>query len=190
MIDMELYGGKKGLLAHVRARALHAIGAYSTLRDIDWASIHRLTFVCKGNICRSPYASAKARLLGIPATSFGLQAADGAPADPTALRNAHLRGVDLSTHRSVRMQSPLIRNDDLVIVFEPWQVAKVHRSADGAPVSLLGIWARPVHPHIQDPFGRSDRHFQHCFSLIDANVAELVECMARSRVAGTRDQNR
>lgn len=188
MIDMELYGGKKGLLAHVRARALHAIGAYTALENIDWAAIQRLVFVCKGNICRSPYASARARLLGVPAVSFGLEAVDGAPADPAALRNAHLRGVDISTHQSARMQPPRISSTDLIIVFEPWQVAQAQRNAGQAPVSLLGIWARPIHPHVQDPFGRSDRYFQHCFSLIDANVAELVERMPMCRATVTWHQ--
>lgn len=182
MVDVELYGGKQGLLEHVRARVLYALGDYRTPRDIDWASVRRLAFVCKGNICRSPYASARAHLLGMPAASFGLEATDGAPADPTAVRNAQLRDVDLSTHRSVRMEPCHIGYDDLVIAFEPSHLAEVRRrSAGRAPVGLLGTWAKPIHPHIQDPYGRSDRYFQHCFSLIDANLTELVGHLARHR---------
>lgn len=182
MVDMELYGGKQGFLAYLRARALYALGAYRALFDIDWASVRRVAFVCKGNICRSPYASARARLLGVPAVSFGLEATEGALADPIALRNARLRGVDLSAHRAARIDSPRIDSGDLILVFEPWQVAEATRRSGGrAPVSLLGIWAPPVYPHVQDPYGRGDRYFQRCFSLIDANVAELARRIARQR---------
>jgi len=183
MIDVELYGGKQGLLAYARARALYALGAYRDLRDINWASVRRLAFVCKGNICRSPYASARARSLGVPAASFGLESVEGAQADPMALRNAQLRGVDLSVHRSARLESSHIGNDDLIIVFEPSQVAAARRRSSGrVPVSLLGIWAPPIYPHVQDPYGRGDRYFQQCFSLIDANVAELVGRMKMCRM--------
>jgi len=176
MVDVELYGGRRGYLEHVRTRALYALGAYRSARDIEWAAVSRLVFVCKGNICRSPYASARARLLGVPSASFGLDAAEGAPADPAAWRAAHSRTVDLSAHRSARRESCRITDDDLLVVFEPSQLAETRRwRADRMTrVTLLGIWAQPIHPHIHDPYGRSDRYFQRCFSIIDANIVELV----------------
>jgi protein-tyrosine phosphatase len=180
MVDVELYGGRRGYLEHVRTRALYALGAYRSARDIEWAAVTRLVFVCKGNICRSPYASARARLLGVPATSFGLDAAEGAPADPAAWRSARSRAVDLSAHRSARLESCGITDDDLLVVFEPSQLAEIRRRrSDRMPrVTLLGIWAQPIRPHIEDPYGRSDRYFQRCFSIIDASVAELIRRMA------------
>jgi protein-tyrosine phosphatase len=88
--------------------------------------------------------------------------------------------VDLSAHRSARRESCHITDDDLLVVFEPSQLAEIsRRRADRMPrVTLLGIWAQPIRPHIQDPYGRSDRYFQRCFSIIDANIAELVRRMA------------
>lgn len=180
MVDVELYGGRRGFVEHVRARTLYALGVYRDVLDIDWGAVRRLAFVCKGNICRSPYASARARALGVASVSFGLDAADGATADPAASRNALMRDVDLSAHRSTRLESSQIDKGDLLVVFEPWQLAECRRRAAGRlpAVSLLGVWARPVRPYIQDPYGRSDRYFQQCFSVIDANVAELVQHMA------------
>jgi protein-tyrosine phosphatase len=135
-------------------------------------------FVCKGNICRSPYACAKARSLGIQAVSFGLEAADGAAAEPSARQNALLRGMDLSAHLSTRLESARMTDRDLVIVFEPKQITEVRRRIGaGTPTKLLGICSRPIRPHIQDPYGMSDRYFQQCFSVIDANIAALVEYM-------------
>lgn len=178
MLDLDLYGGKRGFLEHTRSRVLYAMGTYRNLREINWAGVRRLVFVCTGNICRSPYASARARSLGVPAVSLGLEATDGAPADCAAYRNALLRGVDLSAHRSARAEASSFATDDLIILFEPRHlVAICRRGGTKAPTSLLGIWEPPVRPHIQDPYGRSDRYFQQCFSVIDANVAALVRCM-------------
>jgi protein-tyrosine phosphatase len=175
MVDVELYGGRRGYLEHVRARALYALGAYRGARDIEWAAVKRLVFVCKGNICRSPYASARARLLGAATASFGLHAAEGARADPAAWRTARSRAVDLSAHRSARRESCPIEDGDLLVVFEPEQLAEIRRQDRTARVTLLGIWAPPLRPHIQDPYGTSDRYFERCFSIIDTNVTELVK---------------
>lgn len=176
MVDVELYGGRRGYLAHLQARALHALGVYSRLGEINWASVGQLVFICKGNICRSPYASARAQLLGVPTASFGLEAAEGTPPDPAAAHNARLRGVDLSVHRSARLDKSRIREDDLLIVFEPQQLNAVRQRCDARTVSvtLLGLCVRPPRPHIHDPYGRSDRYFQQCFGIIDAGVSELA----------------
>lgn len=180
MLDFDLYGGKRGFLEHARTRVLFALGAYRKLCHIDWAAVGRMVFVCAGNICRSPYASARACSMGVPAVSFGLEATDGALADPAASRNALLRGLDLSAHRSTRAKSSSFASDDLIIAFEPGHLAELwRRGRREGPASLLGIWERPVRPHIQDPYGRSDSYFQQCFSVIDANVAALVGHMVR-----------
>lgn len=177
MVDVGLYGGKRAYLAHVRERTLYAFGAYRAARSIDWAAVTRLVFVCQGNICRSPYASARARVLGMTAVSCGLDATEGAGADPAALRNAMGRGIDLATHRTARLQPSFITQGDLMVVFEPRQMSGVMREsiAGLAGVTLLGIWTQPIRPHIQDPYGRSDRYFKQCFSVIDAYVDALTK---------------
>jgi protein-tyrosine phosphatase len=176
MIDIELYGGRRGYVEHLRARALDALGSYASARKIKWPAIKRLVFVCQGNICRSPYAAARAQSLGMTAISFGLEATEGACADQAALRNALPRGIDLSAHRSARLQGSLLAAGDLIVAFEPKQIPQViaHTVPGLAGTTLLGIWARPVRPLIHDPFGQSNKYFQHCFSLIDANVRELA----------------
>ena len=190
MIDIELYGGKRGIIEHVWARALYALGAYGNVSDIEWPNVKRLVFVCKGNICRSPYASFRARSLGVSAVSYGLGAAEGAPADPIAQKNALLRGVDLSAHRSEGMDSTRLADGDWVMVFEPAQLAEVRRRFDDrTPAALLGIWSSPSRPHIQDPYGRSDRYFQQCFSVIDDNILKLVERMVKSGAPAARNKS-
>lgn len=187
MIDIELYGGKRGILEHIRARMLYTLGAYGNVRDIEWSLVRRLVFVCRGNICRSPYASRRAQLLGLTAVSFGLDATEGAPANPAAAKNALTRGIDLSTHRSAKMEPTRLADGDCLIVFEPTQLAEVRRSLGYRSLAtLLGVWSRPSRPHIQDPYGRSDRYFQQCFSVIDANIAKLAERMMSSGAPASR----
>lgn len=178
-VDVELYGGMRGFLEHTRSRAMYALGAYGDTRKIEWTAVRRLVFVCRGNICRSPYASIKARSLGVSAASFGLDAIEGAPANPAASKNALLRGVDMSLHRSARLESSRLVAGDLVIAFEPGHLPEIRRRNANRSATLLGIWARQFRPHIQDPYGRSDRYFQECFAVIDASITRLVERMAR-----------
>ncbi len=180
MIDVELYGGRRAYLAHLWSRALYECGSYRAARRINWGTIARLVFVCKGNICRSPYAAERARTLGVRAVSFGLDATDGACADEAASRIALLRGIDLSAHRSLRLRASLIEKDDLVVAFEPWHLRRLLRQdmADPAGITLIGLWAQPVLPRIQDPYGRRDRYFYRCFSTIDLRIHELLKHMS------------
>ncbi len=180
MIDTELYGGRRAYVAHLRARAMYAIGSYRAVRCIAWRSVERLVFVCRGNICRSAYAGARARALGARAVSFGIEAADGAGADKTAACNALRRGIDLGDHRATRLQTDLICPGDLIVVFEPRYLLSVRpdRQSGVAGLTLLGLWADPLRPHIQDPYGRSDRYFQECFAAIDLHTHELVNRLA------------
>jgi protein-tyrosine phosphatase len=182
-VNFEQYGGPRGYLLHVQCRALHALGAYRGAANIDWPSVRRLVFVCKGNICRSPYATARARSLGLEAVSFGLDTAGGAPADPVAARNALSRGLDLTSHRSARLEQAHLEWSDLIIVFEPPQLAAVRLRYPERSVaaSLIGIWARPLRPHVHDPYGRGDAYFQECFSIIDANVSALFRHIGEQR---------
>ena len=187
MVDVESYGGKRGFLEHLRTRTLYALGAYPRVDRVEWPAVRRLVFVCKGNICRSPYACAKAGTLGMSAASFGLDTCGGAPADPLARENALLRGIDLSMHRSRRLEPQYLANGDLVILFEAAHRAETRRRiGDRTPFDLLGTWARPIRPHIQDPYGRSASYFQQCFDLIDINLGRLIEHMARMNAPAIR----
>lgn len=175
MVDVELYGGRRGFFEHIRTSILGVIGGYRDARHVEFATVQRLVFVCKGNICRSPYASMKARSLGANTMSCGLEATDGAIADIDASRNALVRGIDLSAHRALKAARQTINVGDLLLVFEPSHLHEViRRFGADAQVTLLGFWIRPTHLHIHDPYGRSDRYFQQCFSLIDEGIANLT----------------
>jgi protein-tyrosine phosphatase len=179
MFDAGKFGGRRAYVNDLTARALAVLGIYSGMLDVDWRAVERLVFVCKGNICRSPYAAERARLSGLETASMGLEADDGASANASAQRNAQLRKVDLSAHRSTRVVPEKLRSTDLVLLFEPWQVKtfKDRCGAQAPTASLIGLWASPRHPYLCDPYGRSDACFQQCFTLIDNSVTELARLM-------------
>lgn len=183
MLNFERYGGRRGFIRHLSAYTGTLVGAYRPLQRLDWDKIDRFVFVCAGNICRSPYAEARARAAGVSTISFGLDASDGAVADAVAMRNASSRNVDLSAHRSARLEIARLRAGDLVLLFEPRQVESFLRleGARRQMVSLVGLWSEPARPHLTDPYGKSDRYFQECFTLIDSGVNRLL--LQRPRAA-------
>ena len=188
MVGFEQYGGKRGYLEHVQSRLLYSLGAYQRALRIEWAAVHRLVFVCKGNICRSPYAAERSRSLGVNAISYGLEAKEGSAADPAAIRNAGRRNIDLTQHRSSVYDSRALLETDLVIVFEPQQLADARRRIGSRAVSvtLLGIWSKPICPYIHDPYGLNDDFFQRCYAAIDTYLLEVIRLL-REAAAGQRE---
>lgn len=172
------YGGRRQLLKHVAAGIRLRAGGWRAEQNVNWSMVRRVVFICSGNICRSPYAAARARLLGIESASCGLAASGGAGADPAAARNAAMRHVDLSTHRSRPYEGFEVSEGDLLVMFEPNQVTSLNGHSAGAQVTLHGLWALRRQPYIADPYGRSDHYFQHCFTLIDQGVATIAQRLA------------
>lgn len=180
------YGGRREMLRHLQAICAAAVGRYAGLRSIDWARVERLIFVCKGNICRSPYAAHLACSLGANAISCGIEATGGHPAYPAALRNAEPRGIDLAMHVSRPISQIEFGTRDLLLMFEPGHVDTLLQSplsGSGAQFTLLGLWSRPCRPLIADPYGRSDAYFQNCFARIESSVQAVMDKLAEVRPA-------
>jgi protein-tyrosine phosphatase len=171
------YGGKRGFIQH----CLHMIklisGGFSQYRHLDFSRVDRLVFVCKGNICRSPYAEASARANNrrLQIASFGLHAVPKQPANEQAVRIAGRRGIELNEHRTRRVTDLSIRRSDLLIAMEPAQAQalEAHVHACGAQITLLGLWAGDIMPSISDPYGHDDAIFEQCFDTIDTAIRAL-----------------
>ena len=159
-------------------------GAYRSYTQVDLAKVTRIVFVCKGNICRSPFAAAVAKSIGAPAASFGLAARQGLTADPVALRVAEKFGVSLSAHRTQSIVDAVFTGHDLIAVMEPGQ-NKALRAFLGCEISrrtILGLWCAPPSPYLFDPYGMSENDFDRCFSLIhEATVRLVTACQAIRR---------
>lgn len=178
MIDFERFGGRRALLTLLGAQAREILGVYRPMRDLDWRSLRRPVFICKGNICRSPYAQARVNALGIDSASFGMDTTDHVPADATAIRIASERGVDLGTHRARQLRGGELGPHDLAIFFEPAHLQAFRGIDSGCRnVTLLGLWGNTRRPFIADPYGRSTKYFHECFSVIDRSVNAIANLL-------------
>lgn len=133
--------------------------------------------VCTGNICRSPMAEALARaqLGAIPnfrCESAGLGALIGHPADPMAVELLKERGIDLSTHVARQISTQMIREFELVLVMESWQVKETEKLSPLArgKVWRLGHW-RDF--DIPDPYKRPREAFERSLEGIERGLQDL-----------------
>src|SRR6266550_545770 len=184
------YGGIRRWLLHWAFQILRRAGHFRKFEQIDWPRVTRVVFVCKGNICRSPYAEAKAFGLGLNVASLGLEADGHSSPDPLARKIAEARGVNLhGFFAKARLESG-ISGGDLLVGMEPWHArllaVEAARSGSGAQVTLLGLWKTPPEPQIPDPYGLSEQSFMACFDVIDAAIDGIARRIRAQAVSASR----
>ena len=152
------------------------------LQLLNASGIDRLVFVCKGNVCRSPYAEAVARSLGFSAVSCGLNVSHRAPAEAAAVRIGLVKGLDLSRHLSVSINDIELKRSDCLVAMESWQIDELAPTVEaiGCQKTILGIWRRPPVLRIPDPYGKNSVEFALCFDLIDSAIAGLITQIRKS----------
>ena len=169
------YGSRRGFVRTWWYRLRYLPGGYRAYRRVDWNSVERLVFVCKGNICRSAYAEALATSQDVESASCGLNTRSGVPANEAATRVAMLRGIDLKAHRTTPIEELSPKKNDLFVAMEPWQAEQLKAMyGNDYGCTLLGLWSQPANPYIQDPYGMSDAYFDRCFNYIEKSVHELL----------------
>lgn len=170
------YGSRRGFILTHWHRMLYMLGKYKAYQQIDWDSVVRLVFVCKGNICRSAFAEAIARTSGVKSISCGIETVSGASANQAAIDTANKRNIDLSEHKTTPIQSVSFKKGDLLVAMEPLQLKKLqHGPAKEYVSTLLGLWGRPPSPYIEDPYDASSVYFNHCFNTIEKSVHEITK---------------
>lgn len=175
------YGSRRGIVYTYWHRIKNLLGIYDNYKKIDWGEIDRLVFVCKGNVCRSAYAEAVARSLGINAISCGISTILDAPAYADAVEIAGKRGVDLKQHKTTPIMYVVLRKKDLLVAMEPWQAESLNRNLKRSHyITLLGLWLLPLRPHIHDPYGFSASYFDNCFEYIEKSVYEITKKIKRT----------
>ena len=169
------YGSRRGFIRTYFYRTRYLLGGYRDCRQIDWGSVGRLVFVCKGNVCRSAYAEAVARSLGIESASCGIETRNGLPANENAIREAASRSVDLRGHKTTQVESLILRDSDIFIAMEPSHAEYISREfGNEQRYSLLGLWGQPVNPYIHDPYAASAVYFNNCFTYIEKSINEIA----------------
>ena len=143
--------------------------------------ITSVLFVCTGNTCRSPMAEGLLKKFlkeknqnHISVCSGGVMATDGIPASTGSILTMAEMGVDISSHKSTKIRSAMLRDADLILVMERYhRDAIVHMDATiKSKVKLLKeyINASPVEMDVEDPLGGSLEQYRAC-------ALELRECV-------------
>jgi len=144
---------------------------------------YRVLFVCTGNTCRSPMASAALlHALGpdadrVDVVSAGTAAWDGQPATTPSIEVAAADGVDLQSHRSRRVSPELVRSADLVLVMERAHLAAVRAlGADPSRTHVLNEYLQQgtSDSPVSDPFGASREAYEECWRRITHHVDRVV----------------
>ncbi|MDA2923429.1 ATP-grasp domain-containing protein, partial [Acidobacteria bacterium AH-259-L09] len=141
-------------------------------------------FVCKGNICRSPFAEAYARVnLGesVQVTSCGYYPEGNRVCPTQAVKTAKKLGIDLAAHRSSVITEDNVRRAEIIFTFDsesrrtvisryPFAKGKVYR---------LGLLAPKGPISIEDPFGKSSTEFYAVYQNI-VRILNNLKCAESS----------
>jgi protein-tyrosine phosphatase len=153
-----------------------------------------LLFVCKGNICRSPFAEHLASKLlketnGVAVGSAGLHVTSPISSPENAIHSAKAYGVNLETHRSRPISLELVKSYDMIIAMEVWQYAAL-KAQFGSHHEKLFLLPRVACNgssneqgycayNIADPFGGQSRAFEECFERIGQCLRRLIASIHR-----------
>ena len=176
-----IYGTRRQLLSW-GAENIFKWTYYKKYRVLDISKIKRIIFVCKGNICRSPFAEvvAKTEKARLPVVSMGFDASGHDKPEQSAIKIAKEFGYDMNSLCSSRLEDGLILDGDLVVVMEVSHLNKVKKLASSVDyqMTLLGVWDEKPMLSIFDPYGRSDARFRYVFTHINASVKNLLHTLA------------
>ena len=149
-------------------------------------------FICKGNICRSPFAEYIAKQILDNASkekeifySAGLDVSQPLPSPKEAVLAAESFDVQLDSHRSRRINQNMIESFDMIIAMETWQFNNLKKSFPDfhKKICLLPLFDSRVNKskggfyryNIQDPYGRNVDIFNACFQRIKECIRKMIE---------------
>ncbi len=149
-------------------------------------------FVCKGNICRSPFAHYMAQKIisngvkcNIKFDSAGLEVKEPKSSPENAVLAALDYGLDLKSHRSRILVRKMFESSDMIIAMETWHFQTLKRIF---PENMDKIFLLPLFENnkyakikgfyrynIRDPYGKSLNEFHVCFRRIERCIKALFK---------------
>ena len=187
-----------------REARIFAGRAKRRIRDIIWEVYGRrikaaelttaprsVLFICKGNICRSPFAERLAKKMfeselrrQVTVDSAGLEVKMPCPSPRNAVAAAAGFGIDLEDHRSKGFRSEMFADFDMIVTMETGQYKALakNQGASQARIFLLPFFENPhLRPtgyeryNVADPYGKELDEFNRCFQRIERCIAGLAE---------------
>jgi protein-tyrosine-phosphatase len=161
----------------------------------DWRPVLRrartVSFICHGNIIRSPFAAAAfAQLvrehgMRIDVVSAGVAARTSEPADPRAAESAVERGVSLATHRATMLDAAHVKAADMLIVMDRLNYGRLlarFPEAEGRVFLLAGCHAdgRTTLDEIHDPVAGTLDDVRKSHAEVLEGVRRLADAVAPS----------
>lgn len=156
-------------------------------------TVHRLLFVCMGNICRSPTAEGVFRKLIVERSvehRFEIDSAGthayhvGEPPDPRAIEAAARRGIDLTPIRARRVGKDDFERFDLLLAMDEDNHALLTANAPHArdKVRLFLEYAPDAATHsVPDPYYGGANGFERVLDLVEEAAAGLLESLLDNR---------
>lgn len=147
----------------------------------------RISFVCTGNICRSPMGDVVFRAMADQAGvgdrfavtsrgTHGYHVGDGA--DPRTVDALAAAGYDGRAHRAAQLSDADIAGNDLLIALDRGHERIMRtRGADPAKLTLLTAFdpGRPADPDVFDPYYSDERAFATVLEQIERSCTVLLE---------------
>ncbi len=175
-----IYGSKRQVLS-VLIDEIFRRYYYKKYKNLEVPKIKRIVFICKGNICRSPFAEVVAKIekTRLRVVSMGFDASGNDKPQQSAIKIAKEFGYDMESLCSTRLEDSSIIDGDLVVVMEVSHLNKVKNLASSVDyqMTLLGIWDKKPMLSIFDPYGRSDARFRYVFTHINTSVKNLLHAL-------------
>lgn len=194
---VELYHWLKNRIGGLRRKARLSIRSLGISRVMARRRAARLAsetknivFACKGNICRSPFASLYARTLfkdEFSISSYGLSAAEGKRCPAVAQEAARSLGVELADHQAAAMTKTALQEAGVVFVFDNDNHEALNERFDpiASKIVFLGVFLPRGPIVIDDPDGGDLETFVRTYRAVVEALSAFKAHVARRTLSAS-----
>lgn len=158
----------------------------------DAGSPYAVTFVCTGNICRSPMADVVFRAMVVDrglgdrvtvssSGTGGSHVGDGA--DPRTLAVLADHGFDGARHRASRFDARHFSTHDLIVAMDRTHMRDLQRMADSdsdrSRIVLLRDFDASSGDEVPDPYYGVKKDFEDVFRMVERSCRSLLDAVER-----------